>query len=245
MEKKREKSFYFPEKILKWKRLLLTLLIVGVIHISSMGLPQPSSFKLELNHTSLIEIFNSIKKQSNYTFLYSVEDVEKFDDVSISNTNANIQDILEETLKGTNLEYKIKDNVIIVKPSSQKQLNTNTNQEKDTKKISGVISDESGETLPGVSVVIKGTSTGVSTDFDGKYEIEVPIGSILIFSFVGMDPKEVKITNQSSLDIVLNSSAEQLNEVTVVVSTGYQKIDRKLFAGSATKLKGKMQKLLG
>lgn len=245
MEKKREKSFYFPEKILKWKRLLLTLLIVGVIHISSMGLPQPSSFKLELNHTSLIEIFNSIKKQSNYTFLYSVEDVEKFDDVSISNTNANIQDILEETLKGTNLEYKIKDNVIIVKPSSQKQLNTNTNQEKDTKKISGVISDESGETLPGVSVVIKGTSTGVSTDFDGKYEIEVPIGSILIFSFVGMDPKEVKITNQSSLDIVLNSSAEQLNEVTVVVSTGYQKIDRKLFAGSATKLKGEDAKVAG
>lgn len=240
MEKKREKSFYFSEKILKGKRLLLTLLMVGVIHVSSFAAPQPTSFDLQTGNSSLIEVFNSIKNQSDYTFLYSVEDVEKFDNISITNKDADIKEILDESLKGTNLEYQIKDKVIIIKPAVKAPtIKINTAQE--NKKISGVVTDDQGETLPGVSVVIKGTSTGVSTDIDGKYQIEVPAsGAILIFSFVGMDPKEIAVTDQTQLDVTLGSSAEQLNEVVV---TGYQKIDRRLFTGSAAKIKTEEIKL--
>jgi TonB-linked SusC/RagA family outer membrane protein len=233
MQKKREKSFYFSESIFRGKRMLLTLLMIGVIHVSSFATPQPTSFDLQTNNSSLIEVFNSIKNQSDYTFLYSVEDVEGFGNISISNKDADIKEILEESLKGTNLEYKIKDKVIIIKPAVKSPSNKiKTAQENKT--ISGVVTDDQGETLPGVSVVIKGTSTGVSTDIDGKYSIEVASkGVILIFSFVGMDPKEVAVIDQTQLNITLSSDAEQLNEVVV---TGYQKIDRKLFIGAATKL---------
>ena len=184
MEKKREKSFCFSGSILRGKRLLLMLLMLSVIHVSSIAAPQPALLRVDLKQTSLIEIFNTIKKQSDYTFLYSVEDVENINNISISNKAGDIETILDESLKGTNLEYKIKDSVIIIKPASNTPIN-NTNTVQEDKKISGVVTDEQGETLPGVSVVIKGTSTGVSTDINGKYQIEVPAkGAILVFSFV-------------------------------------------------------------
>ncbi|RZT92310.1 TonB-linked SusC/RagA family outer membrane protein [Ancylomarina subtilis] len=240
MEKKREKSFCFSGSILRGKRLLLMLLMLSVIHVSSIAAPQPALLRVDLKQTSLIEIFNTIKKQSDYTFLYSVEDVENINNISISNKTGDIETILDESLKGTNLEYKIKDSVIIIKPASNTPIN-NTNTVQEDKKISGVVTDEQGETLPGVSVVIKGTSTGVSTDINGKYQIEVPTkGAILVFSFVGMDPKEIAITDQTQINVTLGSSSEQLNEVVV---TGYQKIDRRLFTGSAAKIKTEEIKL--
>lgn len=239
MEKKREKSSYFYENILRGKRLLLMLLMVSIIHVNSWASPQPSTYELNMSHCSLIEIFNSIKDQSDFTFLYSNEDVEMIDNVSISTKGADIKTILDESLKDTNLEYKIKDKVIIIKPSSNRKLKPNikSEQKQNKKKITGIIKDDQNLPLPGVSVVIKGTNTGVSTDFDGKYSIEVPTnGTVLLFSFIGMIPQEVLITNQTELNVTLKTSSEQLNEITVVVSNGYQKIDRRLFTGAATKI---------
>lgn len=242
MEKKREKSFYFSENMLRGKRLLLTLLMVGVIHMSSFAAPQPISFDLQMNNNSLIEVFNSIKNQSDYTFLYSVEDVEEFDNISITNKDADIKEILNESLKGTNLEYKIKDKVIIIKPATVEPIiKVNTTQK--NKKVSGVVTDDQGETLPGVSVVIKGTSTGVSTDIDGKYQIEIPTdGATLVFSFVGMTPKEIAISDQTQVNITLESSSESLNEVVV---TGMISTDKRLFTGASQKLGAKEIKLAG
>ncbi len=242
MEKKREKSFCFSWVILRWKWLLIMLLMLSVIHVNSTAAPQLELLKINLKQTSLIEIFNLITKYSDYTFLYSVEDVENINNISISDKATDIKSILDESLKGTNLEYKIKDGVVIIKPATKKTIN-NINTIQENKKISGIVTDEKGETLPGVSVVIKGTSTGVSTDIDGKYQIDVPTqGAVLIFSFVGMDTKEITVTKQTQLNVILSSSSEELNEVVV---TGYQKIDRKLFAGSATKLKAEDAKVAG
>jgi TonB-linked SusC/RagA family outer membrane protein len=99
--------------------------------------------------------------------------------------------------------------------------------------------------LPGVSVVVKGTSNGVSTDFDGNFSLEIPAGgkAVLVFSFIGMEAQEVLVGLQTQLSVVLKSSSEQLGEV--IVTTGYQKIDRKLFTGSATFLKAEDAKVAG
>ncbi|TKG95229.1 TonB-dependent receptor [Puteibacter caeruleilacunae] len=92
-----------------------------------------------------------------------------------------------------------------------------------TDKITGKVTDESGEPLPGVSVVIKGTTIGITTDFDGKYTLSVPEGSnTLVFSFVGMLQQEVVIDGQSSLDIVMKQDMKDLDEV-VVIGYGVQK----------------------
>ena len=103
--------------------------------------------------------------------------------------------------------------------------------------VKGVIKDSQGETLPGVSVIIENSTIGTSSDFDGNYSIplpENPEGSILSFSFMGMETQTIKYSGQVSIDVVMKESANALEEVIV---TGYQKIDRRLFTGSAVVLK--------
>lgn len=82
--------------------------------------------------------------------------------------------------------------------------------------VKGVVSSDAGELLPGVSVIIKGTTTGVTTDFDGNYSIQVPNGgSVLVFSYLGMTTREITVGNQTTLNVVLETSSEQLEEVVV------------------------------
>ena len=82
--------------------------------------------------------------------------------------------------------------------------------------VTGVVSSDDGELLPGVSVVVKGTTTGVTTDFDGIYSITVPNSSaVLVFSYLGMETKEVAVGNQTTLNVTMATSSEQLDEVVV------------------------------
>lgn len=84
--------------------------------------------------------------------------------------------------------------------------------------VTGVVHDNEGETLPGVSVVVKGTTHGTVTDIDGNFEIKVPQGATLEFSYVGFQPQEIRITNQERINVVLNVSTVGLDEVVVCIS---------------------------
>lgn len=111
--------------------------------------------------------------------------------------------------------------------------------------LTGKVSDAiNGNALPGVSVSVKGSTAGVVTDMDGNYSISLPQGKGLIieFSFIGMKTQEIAYTGQKILHVALVELTHNLNEVVV---TGYQKIDRKLFTGSAVKLEGAEVKLEG
>lgn len=112
------------------------------------------------------------------------------------------------------------------------------------KKISGIVTDNTGVGLPGVSVFVKGSSIGTTTNIDGEYQIQVPNkeGIILAFSFIGMDTQEIAITNQTELNINLSSSSEQIDEVVV---TGMAVFDKRLFTGASEKLKAEEIKLAG
>ncbi|WP_417799212.1 SusC/RagA family TonB-linked outer membrane protein [Tenacibaculum sp.] len=99
------------------------------------------------------------------------------------------------------------------------------------KSISGTVSDTTGP-LPGVTVLIKNTTKGTETDFDGNYTIKVNQGDVLVFSFIGKKTTEVKVQNQSVINLVLEDDSNILNEVEVI-ATGYDKINKKSFAGSA------------
>ena len=81
--------------------------------------------------------------------------------------------------------------------------------------VSGVVTDDSGSPLPAVNVVVKGTATGVSTDFDGNYSITVANGSVLVFSSIGFETQEVTVTS-ATVNVTLAESASELNEVVVI-----------------------------
>src|SRR5680860_609740 len=84
------------------------------------------------------------------------------------------------------------------------------------REVTGVVSDTSGELLPGVSVVLKGTVTGVTTNFDGNYSISVPDNaSVLVFSYLGMSVQEIAVGNRSIIDVTMEASSQELDEVVV------------------------------
>ena len=103
-------------------------------------------------------------------------------------------------------------------------------------KISGVVKDDNGESLPGVSVIIKGTSVGTITDLNGQYTIESKTKSgILVFSYIGMDKKEVVYNGGGIKDIQLSSSTTTLNEV---VAIGYGSVKKRDLTGAVSSVKG-------
>ncbi|MFJ1364831.1 SusC/RagA family TonB-linked outer membrane protein [Capnocytophaga canimorsus] len=109
-------------------------------------------------------------------------------------------------------------------------------------KISGTVKDTEGEPMLGVSIIIKNTNKGTTTDFDGNFEIVANASDILVFNYIGYAQKEVLIGKKKHLDVVLSEDTQELKEVVV---TGYQKTDRKLFAGAATKVSAEDTKIDG
>ncbi len=93
--------------------------------------------------------------------------------------------------------------------------------------VQGVVTDDTGEPLPGVNILVKGTKTGTVTDFDGKYKISVPKGSVLLFSYVGYADKEIKVTKPGVYNVVLKPTAESLEQV-VITAMGIKKKEKSL-----------------
>ena len=108
--------------------------------------------------------------------------------------------------------------------------------------VTGVVSDETGP-IPGVSVVVKSSKKGTQTDFDGKYSIQVAKGEILIFQFLGLQTVEKIVGDSNIIDVVLSEDVNTLDEV--VITTGYDKINKKSFTGSASTIKMEDIKLDG
>ena len=82
--------------------------------------------------------------------------------------------------------------------------------------VSGVVTDDTSQPIPGVSVVVKGTATGTSTDFDGNYSISASNGDTLVFSYLGYETQEINVKGKSSLKIIMNSNTEELEGIIIV-----------------------------
>lgn len=239
MKKNQERSSFWRRSNLFVKRLVLLSITLGFFSFQVEASTQQDLVKLKEKNTSLIKILNEIKEQTSYTFLYNLEDVKKVKIVNLSKLSYQVKDLLSVSLKKTSLTYEIKDQVIILK---QRLKTTSTNQQKKARTIKGVVVDATGLTMPGVSVTIKGTSLGQATDIDGKFILDVPANSkTLVISLVGMLTQELKL-DKSFYNIVLEEETVKMDEVVV---TGYQKIDRKLFTGSAQKLTADEVKIEG
>ena len=170
--------------------------------------------------------------------MYSNEDVRKYGNINIKIEKLTIDEVLKKCFSGKNLSYVVLDKVVVVyhKKAQLKTLLAEIEETAPpTRTISGNVVDEDGNPIPGINISIKGTTQGTITDLDGNFTLEVPEEkNVLIFSFVGMHTQEVEINNQIILKVIMKTSDSQLEDIVI---TGYQKIDRKLFTGSATKIK--------
>lgn len=175
--------------------------------IYSQGIKVNSTIK----QTTLKELFEQIKAQSDYRFLYNNDLVNDEQKVDVSIADGTIEEVLTNSLTKLNLSYRIYDKQIMVYPAPQ------TKPDEPQKHIvKGVVTDASGVPLPGVTVVIEGSTRGVITDIDGNFEIDVDPAGKLTFSFIGMSDQQVEVNNRTTINVTLQQKSEELEDVTVV-----------------------------
>lgn len=188
---------------------------------------QSARINLKMKDASLVDVFREIERQSDFGFFFKSEDMDLSKHVSINLQNASISEILEKLLI-SNYSYRIIDkNIIITK--------TNTAEVQQQKSVTGRVTDNSGGTLPGVSVVIKGTTNGTITDMDGNFRLtNVPENGALVFSFVGMKTQEIAVSGKSSVNVILLEESIGLDEV---VAVGYATQKKVNMTGSVSSVK--------
>ncbi len=213
--------------LLKMKLLTILLLSVFAVSAANNSYSQQTKFNLKLSEVSVKEVFEEIEKNSEFILLYDENDVDVTRTVNVSVENKTVEDILDQVFKGTQNAYKIYDRQIVILEDKNIEVPANENEptesNKQEKTITGKVTDKNGEPMPGVTVIVKGTTVGITTDFDGNYTLEIPADAeILLFSFVGMKSQEIALTDQTQIDVVLEEETLGLDEV-VVVGYGTQK----------------------
>lgn len=243
MKKNREWRCFSPtiRKFMLLMKLTLFLFFAFSFQLSAeVSLGQAVS--LNSGEISVRDVFKNLKQQTGTYFMYQEDAVSHQLSVDLNFDEATLKEVLDQVCAQTDLQYDIVEDYVLITKGAPVIVAPTVQEER---KITGVVVDDKGIALPGVSVIVKGTTMGVTTDFDGKYVIVVPDEyQILLYSFVGTSPKEHKLAKgELVVNVTLENQSEQLGEV--VVTTGYQRIDRKLFAGSATKLDAKETKIEG
>ena len=220
-------------KKLRIMKLTVILLLGSIVAMSATTYSQNTKLNVSAKNATLIDIFRNIEDQSEFYFYFNKEEVKAKENVSVEMKDALISDILNNVLANSGLEYKIIDRYVVVK---EKGAADPAIAIQAVRMVAGKVTDTTGATLPGVSVVIKGTTLGTITDANGKYSlVNVPTNAILQFSFVGMKSQEFVVGKNATINAVLVEETIGIEEV-VAVGYGIQK--RATLTGAVSAIKG-------
>ncbi len=230
---------YFPckgkyGKIFRIMKLCMCVLFCSVMSLSASVRAQQMKVSIEMRGATLEEIIWTLEKKSEITFFYNVADVAGIRGLDAVFKDTSLEEILGKVLEGTGLYYQMNDKVVVVKRLIESKTDSLTNA-----RVTGYVKDEGGLPLPGVSVLLKGTTVGVSTDKNGKFVLMVPDLSkaTIVVSFIGMKTQTLSCLRFKEMNpwvIVMEEDAQEMEEVVV---TGYQRIDKRLSASSTYTVK--------
>jgi TonB-linked SusC/RagA family outer membrane protein len=200
-------------------RITLILLMATLMQASAATYAQKVT--LHVKGVSLKDVFEQIQKQTHYDFLYNANDLQSSKPVDLDVDATRLKQVLDACFANQPVTYTIKNTSILItkKPEVivQPVLTTKTT-------ITGKVTDEAGKPLVGVSVKLKGSATGTTTDLNGKYTLIVSDNkAILVFTYIGYAAQEIAIGNKTVIDVVLKLKDNSLNEVAVTVAYGTQK----------------------
>ena len=207
------------------RNLLLVILISASSVWASDSYSQNTQLKLSATEGTIESIFNQISKQSRLEFFYNTNILNAKEKVSLSIKQGTLDEILKEIL-GERYSYTIKDRYVLITKNK-----TESAEQNEVVVVKGVVRDMKGNVLPGVSVVLKGTTIGVSTDVNGEFSLKIPAQENinLVFSFIGMKNKEVTWNGQALLKVDMEEDIAEMEEVVV---TGYQEIKKTRMTGA-------------
>ncbi len=218
----------------------MLFLLMTFVSLTATALGQRATIKLD--NVDLQVAFNEIKQKMGYTFVYNDQVVKNVGKVSVNITSSDIKYILAKCLEGTSLDFYIEDNIVVIKSKAEQARET----ERKPVTVKGKVVDEKKQPLPGVTVLLKGTTLGVTTGGEGDFSIVITdtTKAELVFSFIGMVSQTIpyKSIPKGEWTIVLKDDVQEMDEVVV---TGIYSRKKESFTGSSTTYTAKELKTIG
>ena len=217
-------------------KLTAILILMACLQVSAKSYSQRVT--VSMKDAPLQKVFKEIQRQTGYNFLYPIELLDKAGKVDVKIENLPLENALLQCLENTELTFSIVEKTIVIKEKEEVITASSSLQNvQAVMKVSGKVTDENGNPLQGVSVLVKGSSEGTSTNANGDFSIDIPDNSlkILVFSFVGMQTQEFAVTTEGPLHIVLKPSLSKLSDVVVI---GYGTVNKKDLTGAVDVIKG-------
>lgn len=189
---------------------------------------QQEKVNLDLKNVSMKMLFGEIQKQTALSFVFNTEQTKSLGRISVKAKNETVESVLQRVLAKTGLVYRFEGDIIVIRQE------TEIEEEKEEKKeitIVGKVVDEKKESMPGVTILLKGTSLGTATNVDGNYKLTIPPMKdfVLVFSFIGMQTQEVKYAGKDTINVTMVAQTESLQDVVV---TGIFKKNRESYTGA-------------
>ena len=242
MKKIRTSGFFrrIHGNFLLMMRLTMLFLLMTFVSLTATALGQRTTIKLD--NVDLQVAFNEIKQKMGYTVVYNDQVVKNVGKVSVNVTSSDIKYILAKCLEGTSLDFYIEDNIVVIKSKAEQARET----ERKPVTVKGKVVDEKKQPLPGVTVLLKGTTLGVTTGGEGDFSIVITdtTKAELVFSFIGMVSQTIpyKSIPKGEWTIVLKDDVQEMDEVVV---TGIYSRKKESFTGSSTTYTAKELKTIG
>ncbi len=218
--------------ILKTMKIILFVLLFFSINLSATNV-YSQKLTINLKNVSLKTALQAIKAETGYYLLYSTDQIDQARSISLNLKNATLEDALKQCLVNSGLGYVIKDSTIVILPEPPAARSRSAQvQNQEVTVVRGRVLSKSGEPLVGVTVVVKGTTSGAVTDTSGVYILRVRRGeNTLVFSCIGMIRQEVSINNRSEINVVMEEDQAELEQVVV---TGYFSANKQTYTGSSS-----------
>lgn len=197
------------------------LFITALSSISLFSYAQHQQVRLTGSNVTLKTAFKQIEQQTKLFVDYNTQEVNDSRVLTKLPKNSNVKEVMEQLLEGSGCSITFSNGHIII----NKQARTVSS----TKKISGVVKDETGEPVIGANVVVKGTTNGTVTDMNGRYSLDVPEGGVLQISYIGYNTQEVKVGSGDVVNVSLREDSEALDEVVVI---GYGTVKKSDLTGA-------------
>ena len=231
-----QKNAHF-RKIWMTMKLMMVLFLVAITNlIASEAYSQNTKLTMQIKDATVKEVLSQIETNSEFFFLYNSKLVDVDRKVSMDVNDQKINEILSDLFRETDVVYAVVDRQIVL-TNKANQISFVQPDSQQPQKVTGTVTDKEGSSLPGVNVVVTGTTQGTIADVDGKYSIDIPQGAkSLSFSFIGMEPQEISIGTSTNIDVVMTESAIGLEEVVVI---GYGSAKRKDIVGSVATISSK------
>lgn len=226
-------KYDLPRKILLMSKLIFYGIILQVLFITLLNAKEISAqsksiyeikIDLNVNNRTIVETFEKIEEKTRFKFTYNTDFFSKGQILSIDVQNRSLGLILEEIAKKSNIKFKrINKNIHVLRLKNRREPAVSENiQAPEAVSITGKVTDENNQGLPGASVVVKDTQNGTTTDVDGNYKLTVPEDAVIVVSYVGYVNQEFTVSTRTVYDVQLEPDVDILEEI-VVVGYGEQK----------------------